>query len=591
MKQFLMTLAGVFVGLSLFLVGVPLVLIAAAMNASGPATLPARAVLELDLREPLTDQAARGPLAGLGGEALSVMSVIETLRRAEGDDHVKGVLIRLPEGGMEPGAADELRLAVKHFGASGKPIYAHSQGLYPAGAITSTYMVAAAADQIWMQPGASMQVTGLATEDIFFKRLFDKYGVRPQYEQRHAYKNAVNGFLYSDYTPAHLEAQLSWMGSIYRSSLAAAGADRKTDPARLRARLEAGPYLAEDALKLKLIDRLGQVREAEEALLKAAGEDAELVAFNDYADHKRARERPGRPVIAVVEAEGPILTGRDQGGGLFDAGGSIYSDDLAMALKEAAKDKDIKAIVLRLSSPGGSDTASEQILDAIRQAKAAGKPVVVSMGSYGASGGYWVASQASAIVAQPSTLTGSIGVYGGKFALGEALGRLGVDIRQANVGSPQAAAFGLGPEFTPEQRAAFAGWMDRIYDNFITRVSVGRKLSPERVRQIAQGRVWTGAQAQELGLVDEIGGFYQAVDKAKALAGLKGEVNLRRVAPRDGPIEALENLLGVQAASARTLAAAAWVLGDPRAQSLIDRAAEARMRERGALVLAPKPGF
>jgi protease-4 len=592
MKQFLITAAGVFAGLVIFLVGVPIVLIGMAMSATAPAPTPAKTVLELDLRAPLTDQAPHNPLWGIGRNSTSVMSIIETLRRAEKDDKIKGLLVRLPESGIEPGMADEIRLAFNHFRAAGKPIYAHSQGLYPAGLVTTTYMLGRASDQFWMQPGASLQVTGVATEDLFFKRLFDKYGVVPQYEQRYEYKNAVNGYLYSDYTPAHKESTLSWMGSVYETNLGFAAADRKADPAVLRKTLEAGPYLAEDALRLQLIDHLGQVREAEQALLDKAGDGAKAVDFDDYADNRSARDaaKPG-DAIAVIEAEGPIMTGRDQGSNPFTGGRSIYSDDLADAILRAAKTSSIKAIVLRVNSPGGSDTASEQILDAIRVAKSKGKPVVISMGTYAASGGYWIASEASAIVAQPTTLTGSIGVFGGKFALGPALAKFGVDVRETGVGGEYAGGFGIGQPFTPAQRAAFAGWMDRIYGNFITRVATGRNLPPERVREIAKGRVWTGAQAKGLGLVDEIGGFYQAVDKAKQLAKLEGDVTLRRMTPQEGAFEALQNALGVSATSARSLAAAAWVFGDPRAQSIIDSVAEAKLRgsQGGGTVLAPMP--
>ncbi|WP_374470953.1 signal peptide peptidase SppA [Phenylobacterium sp.] len=590
MKQFLITAAGVFAGLMIFLVGVPIVLVAMAASATGGATVPARAVLELDLRDPLTDQTPQNPFAGIGRRSQSVMSIIEGLRRAAADDRVKGVLIRLPEDGLEPAAADEIRLAVKHFRASGKPVIAHSQGLYPAGVISSTYMLGAASGDLWMQPGASFQVTGLASEDVFFKRLFDRYGVSPNFEQRREYKNAVNGFLYDDYTPEHREAQLSWMTSVYETGLATAAGDRKTDAAALRRTLEAGPYLAEEAQRLRLVDKLGHVREAQLALLRRAGGDAELMDFEDYAQGRRERRGRG-DTIAVIEGEGPIVTGRDGGANPFSASGAIYSDDVSEAFQAAIRAKDVKAIVFRLNSPGGSDTASEQILAAIRSAKAAGKPVVVSMGTYAASGGYWVSSEASAIVAEPSTLTGSIGVYGGKFALGEALGRFGVDLRQLEVGSPYAGAFGVSRDFTPEERAAFARWMDRIYETFITRVATGRKLAPEQVRELARGRVWTGAQAQRLGLVDELGGFYQAVDRAKRLAKIEGEPALRRVGPMASPFEALERILGVQATSARTLAAAAWVFGDPRAERVMDEIAAQRLREKGAAVLAPTPAF
>jgi protease-4 len=588
MKQFLITAAGVFAGLLIFLIGVPFVLITMAANAAGPAPLPARSVLQLDLRDPLTDQSPQSPLAGIGRRSQSVMGIIEALRRAEDDDRVKGLLIRLPEEGMEPGMADELRLAVKHFRAAGKPVVAYSQGLYPSGAVTATYMLGASADEFWMQPGASLQVTGITNSDLFFKRAFQKYGITADYQQRYEYKNAVNGYLYDDYTPAHREAELSWMGSVYDTDLSAAAADRKLDRAVLKTSLEGGPYLAEDAQRLRLIDRVGQLHAAETEMLKRAGADAELVDFDDFARGRHTSRRTTGSTIAVIEAEGDIVTGTDGARNPLAGGSSIHSDDLSDAFYDAAKAKEVKAIVFRLDSPGGSDTASEQILDAIRAAKAAGKPVVVSMGTYGASGGYWIASEASAIVAEPSTLTGSIGVFGGKFAVGEGLAKLGVDARHLSVGGPYASSFGFDQPFTPEQRAAVSTWMDRIYANFVARVAEGRKLSPDRVREIAKGHVWTGAQAKQLGLVDEVGGFYDAVARAQQLAGLSGEPRLRRMTPSSSAIEAIQKLLGVSATSARTLAAAAWVLGDPRAESLIDNLAEARLRAQGGgMVLSP----
>jgi protease-4 len=583
MKQFLITAAGVFAGLMIFLIGVPIVLIAIAASATGPQATPAKAVLELDLRDPLTDQSPQSPLYGFARRN-SVMSIVETLHRAESDDRVKGLFLRLPEGGIEPGAADELRLAIRRFRAAGKPVVAHSQGLYPSGVVTASYMLGAAADELWMQPAASFQVTGLASEDVFLKRFFDKYGFKPDFQQRYEYKNAVNGYLYDDYTPAHREAELSWMGSIYATDVGAAAADRHMDPAALRGLLEAGPYLAEQAQKLRLIDRVGQVRDAEQALLRKT--DGTSMEFSDYARGRRRGSATG-PAIAVIEAEGPIVTGKDGARSPFARGSTIYSDDVADAFYDAIKARDVKAIVFRLDSPGGSDTASEQILAAVRAATAAGKPVVVSMGTYGASGGYWVSSEASAIVAQPTTLTGSIGVFGGKFAFGPALSRFGVDIRQLGVGSSYAGAFGVSREFTPQEREAFSRWMDQIYGNFLTRVSEGRKLPLQRVQQIARGRVWTGAQARELGLVDQVGGFYDAVARAQKLTGLTGEPRLRRMTPAASPVEALQKLLGLEATSARTLAAAAWVFGDPRAEALIDQAAQARLRDGGAMVLAP----
>lgn len=592
MKQFFLTVAGVFVGLLLFVVGVPFLLIVIAAGAARPAPTPTHAVLQLDLRQGLSDQASRNPFASLSGGGDSVMSIIETLRRAEKDDKVRAILVRLPEGGVAPAAADELRLAFKHFrDVGGKPVYAHSQGLYPSGMVTSTYMLGASASEFWMQPDSSFQAVGVSSESMFFKRFFDKYGVKADYEQRYEYKNAVNPYLYSDYTPAHRESTLSWMGSVYRTALVSAAVDRKRDPVQLTRTLEDGPYSAQEAQAKGLIDKVGQVSDIQAFALDKAGKGAKLIDFDDYASRAKPPAAKTGPAIAVIGAEGAIVTGTGGGGSPFGAESNVYSDDVAKAFKDATEDKDVKAIVFRVSSPGGSDTASEQILAAMKAAKAAGKPVVVSMGTYAASGGYWISSQADAIVAQPSTLTGSIGVYGGKFAIGDALARFGVDTKQLHVGGDYAQAFGSGDGFTPEQRAKFAGWMDRIYAGFVTRVAEGRKLPAARVREIAKGRVWTGEQAKQLGLVDELGGFYQAVDKAKSLAKLNGDVRLKRMDGAPSPFEALERALGVSETSMKTLAAAAWVLGDPRSQAILDEMAHARLRAApgGASVLADTP--
>ncbi len=597
MKQFMVTVAGVFVGLLMFFVGLPFVLIIMATGASKPAATPNQAVLSLDLRQSLSDQDNQSPLAAFNGGGLSVMSITQTLRHAQSDSKVKALFVRLPDGGMAPASADELRLAFKAFRKSGRKIYSYSQGLYPSGIVTSTYMLAAATDEVWMQPGAPFQVTGFSIEDIFFKRAFDKYGVKAEYEQRYEYKNAVNPYLYSDYTAAHKQSNLSWMGSVYTSALRTAAADRKVDAGTLREQIEAGPYSAKEALDRRLIDRLGHLHEAQKMALKAAGKDAKFEEFDDY---RAAAQRPivassaaekAKPTFAVIHAEGPIINGSGGGQNAFANDQTIFSDDVSEAIYDAIDDKDVKAIVMRVSSPGGTDTASEQILAAVRAAKAAGKPVVVSMGTYAASGGYWISSQASAIVAQPSTLTGSIGVYGGKFALADALSRFGVDVRHTSVGSDYSAIYGMGEGFTPQQRDGFAKSIDETYEGFIARVAEGRKLPPERVREIAKGRVWTGEQAKALGLVDEIGGFYDAVDRAKALTGLTGkEVRLTSLPGPRSPFEAFSHALGVSTMAVRSMAAAGWLLGDPQAKAVMDQMMQARLREQShANVLAPTP--
>jgi protease-4 len=589
MKQFLLTLAGVFAGLVLFFVIIPFSIIALIAGAvSKPTPTPANSVLMLDLRQALPDQDAPGPFAALRTHSPSVLSIEETLRAAEKDEHIKALFVRMPEGGIAPAAADELRLAFRHFHAAGKPVIAHSQGLYPSGVVSSTYMLGEAADQLWLQPGAPFQVTGLAMEDMFYKRLFDKYGVKPDFQQRYEYKNAVNPYLYDDYTAAHKESELSWMGSIYQSALATVASDRGKNEADLQKTIEAGPYNAEEALKLGLIDKLGEVEDARQAVLSGAGDGAKFVDFQSYASAHRLDPKPGADVIAVVGAEGDIMTGTG-GGDLFGTTSNIFSDDVSAALKRASEDKDVKAIVFRVSSPGGGDTASEQILAAVRAAKAK-KPVVVSMGTYGASGGYWISSQASAIVAEPTTLTGSIGVFGGKFALGEALSRFGIDVRHVGVGGDFASAYGIGQPFTDAQRAAFAKAIDQVYAGFISRVAQGRGLPEARVRDIAKGRVWTGVQAKSLGLVDQLGGLYDAVDKAKALAGVQDQsMGIKVVSAHPSTLGAFGRALGVSENSLRVLGMLSAVMSDPKVQSMGQALSEAELRDKGALVLAPTP--
>src|SRR5690606_30469023 len=309
MKQFFLTVAGVFAGLLLFLVVVPFVFIAVAISsASSKEPTPANSVLELDLREGLTDQTSTNPFAVFGGAGLSTLRIVDTLAQAEEDDRIKALLIRLPEGGMTPAAADEIRQAVLRFRSSGKPVIAHSQGFQPVGTSVASYMIGAAASELWMQNTASFQVTGVSSDSIFLGRAFDKYGVNAQFEQRHEYKNAVNEFTESDFTPAHREATVAWMGSIYASAVANAARDRRTTAEELRAVIEAGPYSSAEALQRRLIDKIGHVEEAEAEAKRRAGSGADIVEFRDYAASKGERAGSGRNAIAIVGGEGAIMT-------------------------------------------------------------------------------------------------------------------------------------------------------------------------------------------------------------------------------------------------------------------------------------------
>lgn len=592
MKQFFLTVLGVFAGMFLFLVVVPFIFITIAISsASSKEPTPRNTVLELDLREGVTDQAPNNPFAVFGGSGLSTLQIVDTLAQAEDDNRVKVLLLRLPEAGITPAAADEIRQAIRRFRASGKVVIAHSQGFMPVGTTVSSYMIGASASELWMQNTASFQLAGFSADGIFLGRAFDKYGVNAQFEQRYEYKNAVNEYNESDFTPAHREAMTAWMTSIYTSALANAAQDRRLAPAALRATIEAGPYSSAQALQRRLIDKIGQVEEAEAEARRRAGRNAEIMEFSDYASAQGPRTGSGRNAIAIVGGEGGIMTGTGGGGDPFGGGSSIMSDDLAEALYDAIEDDSVKAIVFRVSSPGGSPEASEQILAAVRAAKAAGKPVVVSMGDYAASGGYWISSEANWIVAQPSTLTGSIGVYGGKFVLAEALGRFGVDMRNLSVGGDYADAFSPSQDFTPAQRAAFAAQIDRTYEEFIARVAAGRRLPPARVREIARGRVWTGAQAMQIGLVDQLGGLEEAIAKARELARIPAgdSVRFQRYPESQSPFEALSEAFGVSGEAARVLVGIGGIMNDPAAEATVRRIQTERARASGASVLADQP--
>lgn len=592
MKQFFLTMGGVFAGLLLFFVIVPFILITVAIGAaSSKEPTPSHTVLELDLREGLSDQAPTNPFAVFGGSGLSTMQIVDTLAQAETDSRVKVLLIRLPEAGVTPAAADEIRQAVRRFRRAGKTVIAHSQGFQPVGTTVSSYMVGASASELWMQNTASFQLAGFSADSVFLGRAFDKYGVNAEFEQRYEYKNAVNEYTESDFTPAHREAMTAWMTSIYDSALANAAQDRRTTLPQLKAAIEAGPYSADQARQLRLVDKIGQVEEAEIEAKRRAGRGAQIVEFADYAASIGERAGSGSQTIAIVGGEGAIMTGTGGGADPFGSGSSIMSDDVAEAIYDAIKDKSVKAIVFRVSSPGGSPEASEQILAAVRAAKAAGKPVVVSMGDYAASGGYWISSEANWIVAQPSTLTGSIGVFGGKFVLADALGRFGVDMRHLSVGGQYADAFSPSQPFTPAQRAAFAAQIDRTYEEFIARVATGRRLPPARVREIARGRVWTGAQAHRIGLVDQLGGLEEAIAKAKELARIPADQSVRykRFPTPESPFEALSKAFGVSGEAARVLVGIGGVMNDPQTEAAVRRIQIERARASGASVLAEQP--
>ena len=363
--------------------------------------------------------------------------------------------------------------------------------------------------------------------------------------KRFEYKSAADMYMEKGMTAADREQLTALMQSWYDNAVNGAAADRKLDKNTLKAAFEASPQLTEDVKKAGLIDKIGYDDDALGAAIKLAGARAESVPMVQYVRIKNEAPRYGKGrQIALVEAAGDIVEGTASGG-LFGGDSVIASDDTARAIRQATRDKDIKAIILRVDSGGGSATASDQILDAVKKAQAAGKPVVVSMGHVAASGGYYIAVSADKIVAEPGTITGSIGVYTGKVAVGKSLGLIGVGTDQVGVGKNALMNSGLTP-YTPEQLAAVNAQADAIYADFTQKVAAGRKLPLAKVQEIARGRVWSGADANARGLVDELGGFWTAVDLAKKQARIAASepVVFERYPRRKSFFQAMDEFFG-----------------------------------------------
>ncbi|SDM07174.1 signal peptide peptidase SppA [Maricaulis salignorans] len=574
MKQFWITffgsIFGVVVGsvltvvLAAFLIAG--MLFSAAAGSRPEASTPGHgAVLELDLRAQRLDSPSRSPFAF--AEPLSVVDMVRTLERAETDPGVAGIFIRANEFGLSPGMAEEVRNAIADFRASGKFVITHAQGFE--GTSVTAYFAVAGSDEIWLQDTANFTPAGLASEVLFLGGMFEQFNADPQFEQFHEFKNAANVYTQTGFTDEHREATLSYMNSIFDTAIVEISRDRDILPDALRGLFETAPHSAEEALDLGLVDRLGHVIEAREAALARAGSGGHFLPIPEY--RAMLSPRSNGPAIALIEGQGAIVTGSgDQGP--FSNGAGIGSDIMSDAILEAANDASVRAILVRVDSPGGSAIASDQVWNAIERAQEAGKPVIISMASMAASGGYYLAAPADYILAHATTLTGSIGVLGGKVALEGTFEMVGLQSESVYVGGEYATAYSGQQSWTETQRDAFRAQMADTYEDFTQRVADGRDLPLERVLEIARGRVWTGAQALDLGLVDEIGGFRDAVDVARELAGLAPETNVRLVRfPREQtPFEAFSALFGMSAETAETAARMNALLELPEVRAAIE---------------------
>ena len=499
-------------------------------------------ILELDLTDGIGEGPVTDPLSAIMTRRRARLpDIIEGLRRARQDDRVRALVVKVGGGRIGLARMQELREAIGAFRESGKLTVAWSEtfGEFTHGNVP--YYLATAFDRIYLQPSGSVGLTGVAVEQLFLHDALAKAGVAFQSAKRYEYKSAADNLTERGFTEPAREAAERLAESVAEQIITAIAERRGKTAEQARALLDRGPFLAEDALAEGLVDALAYRDEVYAGVRKEAGPDAILQYVARYqrshvlAQRAKKLPNPRERFVAVIYASGPIRQGRSGRSPL--SGGSMGSDTVAAALRSATSDERVRAVLLRVNSPGGSAVASDTIWREVVRTRAAGKPVVVSMGDVAASGGYYISMAADVIVAQPGTLTGSIGVITGKPVFEEAFGRIGITTDSVSVGRG-ATMFAPTHPFSEDEWQRINHWLDAIYRDFTEKVASGRRMSVEQVHEIARGRVWTGADAARNGLVDELGGMSAAAGIARRRAGLPADAPLRAY-PRMTPFDQL----------------------------------------------------
>ncbi|MEU6035798.1 signal peptide peptidase SppA [Actinomadura sp. NPDC047616] len=513
-------------------------------------------VLELDLTDGLVETPPADPLTAIMSmRRTHLRDVLDGLRRARRDERVRALVVKVA-GGVPVAMAQEVRDAVRALREAGKLTVAWAETFGEGGHGSVPYYLATAFDRIYLQPSGEVGLTGVALEEPFLAGALEKAGIQPRFAQRHEYKTMANTFMEQGYTPEHRESSQRLVDSLGEQLVAGIAAARGLPEDKVRDLVDRGPLLAGEALEEGLVDRLGYRDQVYADLRAEVGPQAQLRYVSRYNRTQGLAKRlpqPGRQdVVALINGQGPIRLGRSgRGGPLPGQGLAMGSDTIGAAFRAAVKDDRVKAIVFRVNSPGGSAVASDAIWREVVLARKAGKPVIVSMGNVAASGGYYVAMAADTIVAQPGTITGSIGVVVGKAVVNGLLDRLGVGMGSVADGD-HARMFSATKDFSDSEWERVNASLDRIYEDFTAKAAEGRGLSRERVHELARGRVWTGADAKDNGLVDELGGLDHALDLARKKAGLPEDAPVRSY-PHVSP---LERLRPAESSEDRTAAAA-----------------------------------
>ena len=480
---------------------------------SGAPSVASDSVLVLPVRGGLPEHRQNALLTSFGPGGPTVRSIADSLRKAKVDDRISGVILK-PQIGprLVWGKLQEIRDAVADYRESGKPIAAF---LEYGGA--EAYYLASAADRVYLMPGSPLEVVGRAQYEMFFRNALDKVGTYPDVLAAGDYKTAANQYTETTMTPAHREMAESLNRDLYEQMVEGIAESRGLTGDEVRRLVDEGPFLPEDALAAGLVDGLAY---ADEVKHREPFDTADRREISD-SDYRQVGLRSvglnQGERIALIYAVGAI----NSGASTYDVlnGDVLGSDTVTSAIRSAREDDSVRAIVLRIDSPGGSAIASDVIWREVGLARESGKPIVASMSDLGASGGYYIAMGADAIVAQPATLTGSIGVVFGKFTTGGTYEKLGVGIEPVSEGR-FAEIYSPVTRFSEAERAKVQEHVDAIYEQFVTKAAEGRQTTRDRLHEVAQGRVWTGRQALEHGLIDEVGGLARAIALAKEKAGI-----------------------------------------------------------------------
>jgi protease-4 len=496
-------------------------------------------VLTLELGAPIRDRRGGGPLPlGAFGRGATLRDLVEGLEAASGDNRVKGLVAHVGSGPLNMAYAQEIRDAVKAFRDKGKFAVAFAETFGEAGDGNTHYYLATAFEEIWLQPSGDVNLVGFSMEQPYMADTLKFIGVTAQLDQRQEYKGLADPFTKSSMPPP-IRENMQRLVNSWLAQVAQGMAERgKFDADAARSLIHRGPFLAAQAQADKLIDKIGYWNDLTAAVNDRAGKDSSWFSLEDYTANIAAPDDDA-PRIALVYGIGAVQLSTGKGDGLFGPA-AMESSAVAKAIRDAVDDPGVRAIIFRVDSPGGSYVASDTIWSEVQRAHDLGKPVIVSMGALAASGGYFVSAPATKIVAQPGTITGSIGVAGGKVVFAGLWNTLRLNWDGVKAGANADME-------SPHKLFSNSGWahmqegLDRVYADFTQKVAAGRSLPIEKVQEVAKGQVWTGSDARDRGLVDELGGYSVAIRLAREAAKIPQErqISIEEFPAPENPLEKL----------------------------------------------------